>query len=79
MLFHGTEAEGGGRRHDRSPFFALRRYPQPEWQGAGTPARGPYVVDKGFAGAAWHMAWQQQYGAVVICPSNPTLTVDRHM
>jgi hypothetical protein len=49
-------------------FFALRRYPQPEWQGAGAPAQGPYVVDKGFEGAAWHTAWQQHYGAVVLCP-----------
>src|SRR5262245_24313763 len=49
-------------------FFALRRYPQPQWQGAGAPAQGPYVVDKGFEGAAWQTTWQQRYGATVICP-----------
>jgi hypothetical protein len=49
-------------------FFALRRYPQAAWQGAGTPAQGPYVVDKGFEGVAWHTVWQQHYGAAVICP-----------
>jgi hypothetical protein len=38
-------------------FFALRRYPQPQGQGAGAPAHGPYVVDKGFAGAPKHTAW----------------------
>jgi hypothetical protein len=39
--------------------FALRRYPQPAWQGAGVPAQGPYGVDKGCEGAAWHTAWPQ--------------------
>jgi hypothetical protein len=48
--------------------FALRRSPQPQWRGAGAPAQGPYVVDKGFAGVAEHTAWYQQYGARVICP-----------
>jgi hypothetical protein len=47
-------------------FFALRRYPQPQWQGAGAPAQGPYVVDKGFEGRAWQTAWRQHYGATVI-------------
>jgi hypothetical protein len=49
-------------------FFALRRFPQPQWSGAGAPAQGPYVVDKGFAGAADHTAWAQQYGVRGICP-----------
>jgi hypothetical protein len=49
-------------------FFALRRCPQPQWRGAGAPAHGPYVVDKGFAGALDHTAWYQHYGASVICP-----------
>lgn len=48
--------------------FALRRFPQPQWRGAGTPAHGPYVVDKGFEGAAAHTAWAQHYGARVLCP-----------
>jgi hypothetical protein len=48
--------------------FALRHSPQPQWRGAGAPAQGPYVVDKGFAGVAEHTAWDQQYGARVICP-----------
>jgi hypothetical protein len=33
-------------------FFALRRFPQGVWHGAGAPAQGPYVVDKGFEGVA---------------------------
>jgi Transposase DDE domain len=49
-------------------FFALRRFPPPQWHGAGAPAHGPYVIDKGFEGAAWHMHWRQHYGAAVICP-----------
>jgi len=49
-------------------FFALRCFPQPQWPGAGAPAPGPYVVDKGFEGAADHRAWYQHYGARVICP-----------
>jgi Transposase DDE domain len=49
-------------------FFALRRHPQPQWLGAGAPAQGPYVVDKGFEGAAWQTAWRQHYGAAILCP-----------
>lgn len=49
-------------------FFALRRSPHPAWHGARAPARGPYVVDKGFEGGAWQTAWRQHYGATVICP-----------
>jgi hypothetical protein len=49
-------------------FFALRRFPQPQWCGAGAPAQGPYVVDKGFAGAVDHTVWAQQYGVRVLCP-----------
>lgn len=48
-------------------FFALRRHPQPQWYGAGAPAQGPYVADKGFEGAAWHWKWRQYYGAAVLC------------
>lgn len=48
--------------------FALRRSPQPQWRGAGAPAQGPYVVDKGFAGGPEHTIWAQQYGTRVICP-----------
>jgi hypothetical protein len=50
------------------PFFALRRWPQPGLPSVGAPARGPYVVDKGFAGQANHTTWGQTYGAQVICP-----------
>ena len=49
-------------------FFALRHCPQPQWRGAGAPAHGPYVVDKGFEGVADHIAWAQHYGVCVICP-----------
>jgi hypothetical protein len=49
-------------------FFALRRFPQGAWHGAGAPAQGPYVGDKGFEGVAWQTVWQQRYGAVVLCP-----------
>jgi hypothetical protein len=49
-------------------FFALRRWPRPEVRSVGAPARGPYVVDKGFEGQAHHAAWWQTYGAQVICP-----------
>jgi hypothetical protein len=33
-------------------FFALRRHPPPGLASVGAPARGPYVVDKGFEGQA---------------------------
>ena len=33
-------------------FFALRRHPHPGLASVGAPARGPYVVDKGFEGRA---------------------------
>jgi hypothetical protein len=49
-------------------FFALRRQPQPGLASVGTPAVGPYVVDKGFEGQANHTAWWTTYGAQVICP-----------
>jgi hypothetical protein len=49
-------------------FFALRGCPQPQWRGAGAPAQGPYVVDKGFEGTADQTAWSQHYGARVSCP-----------
>jgi hypothetical protein len=49
-------------------FFALRCWPQPGLPSVGAPARGPYVVDKGFEGQANHVTWQHTYGAQVICP-----------
>lgn len=49
-------------------FFALRRYPNPRVLSIGKPARGPYVVDKGFEGQANHQRWYLCYGAQVICP-----------
>lgn len=49
-------------------FFALRRQPQPGLASVGAPARGPYVVDKGFEGQANQRAWWRSYGAQVICP-----------
>jgi hypothetical protein len=49
-------------------FFALRRWPQLGLPSVGAPAWGPYVVDKGFEGQTNHAAWQQLYGAQVLCP-----------
>ena len=49
-------------------FCALRRCPHPQWRGAGAPAQGPYVVDKGFEGASKHLACYPHDGARVICP-----------
>ena len=49
-------------------FFALRRHPHPGLASVGAPARGPYVVDKGFEGQANQRAWWRGYGAQVICP-----------
>jgi hypothetical protein len=50
-------------------FFALRdtaagraRLPS-----VGRPARGVYVLDKGFAGAARHQSWWQAWGVEVLC------------
>src|SRR5262245_49308858 len=49
-------------------FFALRRHTHPGLASVGAPARGPYVVDKGFEGQANQAMWRQTYGAQVICP-----------
>ena len=49
-------------------FFALRRCPYPGLASGGTPASGPYVVDKGFEGQANQATWWRAYGAQVICP-----------
>jgi hypothetical protein len=49
-------------------FFALRRYPHPGLASVGTPACGPYVVNKGFEGRANQETWWKAYGAQVICP-----------
>ena len=49
-------------------FFALRRQPHPGLASVGAPARGPYVVDKGFEGQANQRAWWRSYGAQVLCP-----------
>jgi hypothetical protein len=53
-------------------FFALRRQPHPGLLSVGSPAQGPYVVDKGFEGQANHAAWWQTYGAQVLCPPKRT-------
>ena len=42
--------------------------PHPGLASVGAPARGPYVVDKGFEGQANQRAWWRGYGAQVICP-----------
>lgn len=49
-------------------FFGLRRFPNPRVTSVGSPALGPYVVDKGFEGREHHQRWQVYYGAQVICP-----------
>jgi hypothetical protein len=49
-------------------FFALRRQGQPRLPSVGAPARGPYVVDKGFEGQTHQTMWWQTYGAQVLCP-----------
>jgi len=49
-------------------FLAARAQPHPRLASVGERAVGPYVVDKGFEGVAWHTHWAQDYGAAVICP-----------
>ena len=49
-------------------FFAFRHTPHPRLPTLGEPARGWYVVDKGFAGQAAGQRWRDCYGAWVICP-----------
>ena len=48
--------------------FALRRHPHPGLASVGAPARGPYVVDKGFEGQVHQGTWGRVYGAQVLCP-----------
>jgi hypothetical protein len=62
---------GAARTQEQSladTFFALRRFPQPQWQGAGAPGHGPSVVDKGFEGAACQAGWCQHSGVSVLWP-----------
>ena len=49
-------------------FFAFRHTPHPRLPTLGEPARGWYVVDKGFEGQAAAQRWRDCYGARVICP-----------
>jgi len=49
-------------------FLAARSQPHPRLQTVGAPASGPYLLDKGFEGQAWHRRWREQYDALVICP-----------
>jgi hypothetical protein len=49
-------------------FVARRRHPHPQVPRVGGPARGPSVVDKGFAGKATQARWWQTDGAEVSCP-----------
>lgn len=49
-------------------FLAARFQPHPRLQTVGAMASGPYLLDKGFEGQAWHIRWHEQYGAEVICP-----------
>jgi hypothetical protein len=49
-------------------FFALRRPPHPGLASVGTPASGPYVVEKGCEGHATQETWWRASGAQVICP-----------
>jgi hypothetical protein len=53
-------------------FLALREHPDPRGTSVGTPAAGPYVVDKGFEGRAHHQRWHQDYGAGMICSPKRT-------
>lgn len=50
-------------------FFALRCHPSTALPSVGTPAGGPYVVDKGFEGSVNPAVWKHRYGAHVLCPS----------
>jgi len=38
--------------------------------GAGAPAAGLYVADRGFHGRAWHQHWHAAFGATVITPAD---------
>jgi hypothetical protein len=49
-------------------FLAARAHPQPRLNTVGARASGPYLLDKGFEGQAWHIRWREQYEALVICP-----------
>jgi DDE family transposase len=50
-------------------FFALRCHPSTALPSVGTPAVGPYVIEKGFEGSVNHAVWKHRYGAHVLCPA----------
>ena len=64
-----------GRTKDQplaDTLLALRAHPDLRGTSVGTPAAGPYVVDKGFEGRAHHQRWQEGSGAVMICAPKRT-------
>jgi hypothetical protein len=49
--------------------FAARHEPQPQLPSAGAPAAGPYLMDTGFEGRAWHARWRARFALDLICPN----------
>jgi Transposase DDE domain len=60
---------GSASTHDQQlaqTFFEVRQHPDPRLPGAGSPARGSYVADKGFAGELPHQRWREQMQVDVV-------------
>lgn len=55
-------------QHLAATLFAARHTPSPRLPGAGQPAHGSYVADKGFAGARPRRQWQERYQVDLITP-----------
>ncbi len=49
-------------------FLAARHALHPDLPSVGKPARGPYLCDRGAEGKAWHAAWWNAFGVVVMNP-----------
>jgi hypothetical protein len=60
---------GSASSHDQllaETFFALRQSPSPRLLSAGSPAKGAYVADKGFAGEKPHQRFKELYGVELV-------------
>jgi hypothetical protein len=64
----GFGAASTNERHLASTLLAARHTPTARLPGAGRPASGPYILDKGFSGARPHQQWSTTFQAVTLAP-----------
>ena len=69
---HGFAPANTNDRPMAETLLAARADADKRLPSAGRPALGPYLVDKGFEGRAWHTRWRDELGVKVVCvPKRP--------